>query len=385
MPMTSRQRLLAAIHHQEADVVPNSPSIWPWNVEYYGHGGWLNELRAAREFDYDPLIRQGDPCPNYVEAVLSTYSDLEDVRVEVTVRHEGERTLMERVFHTPAGRLSDRMVRYPPGKEWGIAPNPHWEERLVKDERDLDALAYLLPTPTVAMYEPTVAVQDAIGERGMVNLYIHPTLDHRAGWAYELVDLMVAAIEQPQFVHRLLRLFQEHTLACMRCACEAGVELIFTAFYFASLSAGWSPRLYKEFFLPLVREQVDLVHSYDRLYWYFDDGKCAAYLPWLADCGVDMVETLPPPPMGDVILSDAKRTVGDRLCLCGGVDSVNVLSMGTPEQVREAVRQAILDAAPGGGFILGSSDGVRDTPLENMKAYFQAAREFGDYRHLGRA
>jgi len=204
-----------------------------------------------------------------------------------------------------------------------------------------------------------------------------------AQWAYELVDLMVASLERPAFVRRLLRLFQEHTLASMRCACEAGVEIIFTAFYFASMSAGWSPSLYEEFFLPLIREQVDVVHSHGRLYWYFDDGKCAVYLPWLKECGVDMVETLPPPPVGDVVLRQAKELVGDRLCLCGGIDSVNILSRGTPEQVREAVRQAILDAAAGGGFILGSSDGIRDTPLENLNAYFQAARDFGDYRHLG--
>ena len=73
MPMTSRQRLLAAIRHQEADRVPNAPTMWPFVVEYYGHAGWLYELKAAREFDYDPLVRLNDPCPNYVNDI-GTYS-----------------------------------------------------------------------------------------------------------------------------------------------------------------------------------------------------------------------------------------------------------------------------------------------------------------------
>jgi uroporphyrinogen decarboxylase len=76
--------------------------------------------------------------------------------------------------------------------------------------------------------------------------------------------------------------------------------------------------------------------------------------------------------------------VGDRICLNGNIDLIYVIKMGTPEQIREAVRQAILDAAPGGGFILGTSDSIRDTEPENVRAYFQAARDYGDYRHLGR-
>ncbi len=54
--------------------------------------------------------------------------------------------------------------------------------------------------------------------------------------------------------------------------------------------------------------------------------------------------------------------------------------MGTPEKIREEVANAIKIGAPGGGFILGISDSIRDgIPLENVKAYFSAGREFGKY------
>ena len=52
----------------------------------------------------------------------------------------------------------------------------------------------------------------------------------------------------------------------------------------------------------------------------------------------------------------------------------------SPEEVREAVAEAIKIGAPGGGFILSTCDSIRDeTPLENVRAYFQANREFGKY------
>jgi len=42
--------------------------------------------------------------------------------------------------------------------------------------------------------------------------------------------------------------------------------------------------------------------------------------PDLGDMRVDIVSTLTPPPVDDVDLAQAKRTVGDRLCLKGFVD-----------------------------------------------------------------
>lgn len=382
--MTSRERLLMAIRHEEPDRVPISPRIGAFLNDYYGHSGWMYELKAAQEFDFDPLIFLGSPYPNYVRSLQASYEDLEDVRVELTIERHPESTLVRRRIQTPAGPLTDAYRQYKGGIGYGASPNPHWEERLVKDEADLAKLAFLLPQPTVSAFEPLAEMVEIVGERGLVQVTIESAIDHRAGWAYELVDMMVAAYENPGFLRALLDLFHQNCLAETRCALEAGVPVIFTPWYFASLSAGWSPRLYQEWFLPLIKEHADLIHDRGGLLHFYDDGKMTTILPWLKEAGVDIVSTLTPPPVGDVELKAAKEMVGDRICLNGNIDLIYVMKMGTPEQIREAVRQAIVDAAPGGGFILGTSDSIRDTELENVRAYFQAAHDYGDYRHLGR-
>jgi len=384
MSMSSKGRLVTAMQHQEADRVPVSPRVGAFLQEYYGHAGWQYCLRAAQEFDFDPIIFVSCPYPNYIRTCCTSYDDLEDVAVELTIERLPESTLIRRRIQTPVGVLTDVRRQYKSGMGYGISPNPHWEERLVKEEDDLEKLSFLFAEPSPKGFEPIVETQAIVGDRGLVHLTIDSPIDHQAGWACELVDLMVAAYERPDFLQRLLRLFQNHTLSLTRCALEAGVEVIFTPWYFASLSAGWSPALFQQLFLPLIREHVDLVHHYGGFYHYYDDGKCSAILPWLKECGVDVISTLPPPPTGDVDLRRAKEAIGDCVCLNGNIDIVYVIRTSTPEQVREAVRQAILDAAPGGGFILGTSDSIRDAPIRNVRAYFQAARDYGDYGHLGR-
>jgi hypothetical protein len=382
--LTSKERLLTAIKHGEPDLVPVSPRIYIWLKDNYGCACWLHQLRIAEDFDYDPFIYVSSPYPNYIGEFRADYEDLDDVQIELDVERSHLFTRIRRIIHTPAGTLTDQVIQHKPNVGYGSDPNPHWEERLVKEPKDLESLAFLLPKPEPGAYRDIVAVQGAVGQRGLVNLYINSALDHQAGWAVELVDLMVACFDNSQFVHDLLRLFQSHSLAETRAALEAGVEVVFVPWYFASMSAGWSPHFYEAFFLPLIKEHVSLAHDMGGLYHYYDDGAVSRILPWLADAGVDILSTVPPPPIGDVDLATVKAQYGDKLCFNGNVDLLHVIKDGTPELIHRTVHQLILDAAPGGGFILGTSDSIRDAPRTNVQAFFEAARKYGEYAHLGK-
>lgn len=376
--MTSRERLLAAIRHEEPDRVPVSPRIAAWLLEHYGDASFETHLRCAEEFGWDLLFCHSGLTPNYVVGMPAQY-DLPDVTVEQTRREDGDFVIVERTFHTPAGPLSD-CTRIPPARrEYGISPNPVETEHLVKAPEDLERLRYLLPKP-VTNYDAYLECERRLGDRGLCELYVNGALDCRAGDARKMADLMTDALEQPDFLRQHLAIFHEHVLQVTRAALEAGVRIIFDTWFFASMSAGWSPGLWREFFLPLIREHIELVHSYGALYHYYDDGKCMAIMRWLRDAGVDIFSTCTPPPVGDFDLARAKAEVGDRICLKGYVDLLYVVKMGTPGLVERTVRDALEIAKPGGGFILGSSDSFRDgTPVENVRAYFEAARRYGSY------
>jgi len=68
------------------------------------------------------------------------------------------------------------------------------------------------------------------------------------------------------------------------------------------------------------------------------------------------------------------------VCLFGNIDLGYTLTLGTPEMVREEVRQRIRDVAPGGGYCVGSSNSVTNyVPMANYRAMLQAVDDFGRY------
>jgi len=77
-----------------------------------------------------------------------------------------------------------------------------------------------------------------------------------------------------------------------------------------------------------------------------------------------------------------KAAFGDRLVFNGCIDSHHVLIDGTPDRVRRVTRETLDIMKPGGGCIVSASHDhiLEETPVENVLAMFDTARDFGHYR-----
>ena len=109
------------------------------------------------------------------------------------------------------------------------------------------------------------------------------------------------------------------------------------------------------------------------------DGNTDAVLPMLVDeVGIDGYHAIEPTAGMDI--GRLKAEYGSRLALLGNLDCGGVLVTGTPEEVRQETRELIRAAAPGGGFVLASSNAIHDAiPMENLQAMLDAHREYGTY------
>ena len=73
-----------------------------------------------------------------------------------------------------------------------------------------------------------------------------------------------------------------------------------------------------------------------------------------------------------------KRDYGDQLVFWGGgVDTQKTLPFGTPQEVRDQVRERIEIFGPGGGFVFCTIHNIQaNTPIENVLAMFEVVKEY---------
>ena len=101
----------------------------------------------------------------------------------------------------------------------------------------------------------------------------------------------------------------------------------------------------------------------------------------MAETGIDGLDTLDPPPLGNVELAEAKRAIGDRLFIKGNMNSVALLDYKTKEQVIAEASERIRIGKPGGGYILSTACSVapRVEPWK-LELLTPLAEEIGAYR-----
>jgi uroporphyrinogen-III decarboxylase len=138
--------------------------------------------------------------------------------------------------------------------------------------------------------------------------------------------------------------------------------------------------MYEEFVLPYERTVATAIKQAGVKAYTHTCGAIGDRLELMADSGINGIDTMDPPPLGDTDLGDAKQRVGDRLFLKGNIDSVNVLLRGTVEQVRRNAIEKIEMAGADGGYIMSSACSVAPrVPAENLAVLVEVAEEYGRY------
>jgi uroporphyrinogen-III decarboxylase len=192
-------------------------------------------------------------------------------------------------------------------------------------------------------------------------------------------EAMVALRRDGGKVRACLGALCRGTQALMDGHARAGADAVLVSSAYAG--GGFiSPDDYRQFVLPCERQVIGAfraAHPGVPVYTH-TCGLLGDRLELLEETGTQGIDTLDPPPLGDVDLADAKARVGGRLFLKGNVDPVNTVLRGTPERCREDARQRIAIAAPGGGYILSTACSVAPhAPPENVRALVEAAEEDG--------
>lgn len=379
--MTGRERILAAMNHRPPDRTPvmcqlsighylRQLSLDP--VDYWLHNEVIADafVTLARRYRFDGILvnlpgRMANP-ERFIE------------RVE---RHGGEQIIYWRgdgACRCPDGELPMH-VEGPRPTVAQLEPAKLYYE----DPHTLGGLKYPFFYDLEPSHEPFPESVFAILRRVIAQvggeLSVHSEvfspftqLMERLGYEHGLVALL----EEPARCHAILERFAlgASDLAARQAACGVDAVLISSAF----AGGGFISRaMYQEFVLPYEAQVAAAIHGAGVRAYTHTCGAIGDRLELMAQTGIDGIDTMDPPPLGDTDLADARRRVGDRLFLKGNLDSVNVLLRGTVQEVRRSAWERLEAMRGAPGYILSSACSVAPcVPPENLRVLVEVAEEF---------
>ncbi len=160
-------------------------------------------------------------------------------------------------------------------------------------------------------------------------------------------------VDDPAFVHRLLANRAEWSIALCQRAVRLGAEVLVIGDDAAYRDGPMiSPRMWREFVLPYHRQLVDAVDV--PVIWH-SDGNIERLLPFALEAGFAGVHGLEPAAGMD--LRRIKQEYGKDLVLIGNID-VRVLFASDPGPVRAEVDRCLAQGAPGGGYMMATCNSI---------------------------
>lgn len=143
----------------------------------------------------------------------------------------------------------------------------------------------------------------------------------------------------------------------------------------------FSPEFYREVVRPRQQRVIDTIRKHtDAKIWYHTCGDCSEYIPDFIEMGVDVLNPVQISARGMEPGALKKKYGNDLVFWGGGIDSQRVLPFGAPSRIREEVRRNMEIFKPGGGYVFNSVHNIQpEVSPENVMAMYGAAYDYGFY------
>ena len=382
--MTPKQRMLATLEHRQADRLPvTTHHIMQYYLDKYEGGITTPEFFDRYGLDPITWVVKHKPAPgtgDYFDPLQGEPGFLEARRIwssnwRVESEDVPDDTYKTQQYNilTPKGTLT--MVTQSNDQTTWVS------EYLVKNKSDIDLMGEFVTTPWCDVEAVNQAVGE-YGERGLVrshmpcfDVYGQPGVWQDACCLYPTEQLILATYDDPTWVHQFLSILHRRKKGYIQSMAGAKFDLVEHGGGSAS-STVISPKMFEEFVAPYDTDLIAEAHKAGQRIVYHTCGGMMPILEKIADMKPNAMETFTPVGMGaDVILAEAKRRVGDRVCMIGGFDQFHSLSGCTSEATRAAVRECFEAAGEGGGYILCPSDHFFDADPNLVRAYADEAQQ----------
>ncbi len=363
--LTSRERMLRALHVQDVDHIPCCFMSFTalrrrCNENFYE----LAKAELAMGLDSMLFI------PTAPRPARPDHPDLRglpvrfDPRVETREWQDGN--ILHKEYTTPAGKLSTSVRLsddWPHGEHIPFVDDyqvPRALKPLITCAEELEALRYFLTPPS----EQDVAAFAQEAQEAHAFALEHDILlaggwgvgMDMANWLCGMENLMVQIMEQPGFVTDLLEMIHVWNKQRMEVVLSAPVDLYIRRAWYEGCDFV-TPRFFRQAVLPRLKAEADLAHEHGALFGYICSSGTNPMLDFYLEAGIDVLIGVDPIQGTHTDMPLMKQRLGERVCLWGGVSGAVTVEMGSEDEVRAAVHHAIETLGPH-GFILSPVDNI---------------------------
>ncbi len=414
--MTSRERIIAAVEHKQADRVPRDLGSTPSsNISAIAYNSLKKELGIT-----NGNTRIYDVCQ---QVVIPENEILERFKIDVLD--------IGRMFNTSASDWTNTILA-----DGSVAQYPSWFKPV--KQADGSYFAYLndgrlsarMPVGATFFDQTLFPYEDEYPDN-FKNLasdmaavqwsaFTHSPWDHAAkpdfwqqmrGQALHLRETSDKAIMlvigcnlfewgtflrridnflmdlylEPEKVHELVDALMELHMANLKNACEYLGDVVDIMRFGDDLGMNSGPLMdpaqYRIFFKEGHRKLFEYTKNHSKAKTFLHScGSIYRMLPDLIECGLDIINPVQTNCL-EMEPERLKREFGKDITFWGGgADVTNLLNHGTPQQVKDDVKRRLEIFTKDGGYVFNSIHNIMpDHRAENIIAMYDAVDEFGGY------
>ncbi len=349
--MNAKERVLRTVHHEEPDRVP---------FNYYGNA------------DIDRRLKEYFKTDNLNEAL------------DVDFRHIGPRYTGPELHKDEGDVKVDnwgihrRWVEHDDGGYWDFCD---WPLTAATVE---EVMEWPMPDPDDHDYSEISAKCDEIADYCiMIGGAGWPDVINSTGMLRTMEQVLVDLITEDEAGMALINRKTDIKLEIARRTLEAAEGKIDMMGLGEDLGTQRGPilglDLFRKAIKPQIKKFVDLakefsipcmIHSCGSSSWAYED---------FIEMGIEVVETLQPE-AEKMAPKYLKETFGKDLAFHGCISTAGPLAYGTPEDVKQNVKETLEIMMPGGGYMLSPTHSIQDnSPTENVLAMYEAGGQYGRY------
>lgn len=352
--MTSKERFQRMFAHKEADRVPIVDEPWEGTIARWQREGMPADMDWRDYFDVDKVERISlDISPRFQEKIIED-TDRYYIATSpwgVTMKHFKEEDST------------------PEFLDFTITSPDEWEKAKARMTLDKDRIPWDYLKKNYPIWQK---------EGRWIQGLFWFGFDVTHSWAVGTETLLIAMLEEPEWVTDMFQTYLDNTIALMDVLWEEGYHFD-SIFWYDDMgyknTAFFSNELYREMLQPYHRKAVQWAHDRNVYAHLHSCGDIRKLLPDIMDTGVDALNPIEIKAGMNVL--DIKKQYGDKLVLHGGI---NAVLWDQQEAIIAEIERVLPILKENGGYIFSSDHSIPNSvSLENFKIISNKVKELGKY------